>query len=535
MGQGIPIGALPSATLPLSGSELIILSQNGVTGKATLTNALAPGLSIANNTVLGNISGHTAAATALTASQVDTLLGLGTAAFANLGSSGAAVPILNAVNTWGGLQTFNAGITVNGPITIGTVTIGGNLSVTGTTSLGTGSTDFATVIGGVAGATIATNGGTLTLAPVGASTLVTGALAASTTMTVGTGLTVTTGGAAITGNTSVASGTFTASGGLDTFSPANANVVISPTGTGLLTINPATAGTLNNMVIGGSTPLAGTFTGLTATGAVALSPANANVVISPTGTGLVTINPATAGTLNNVVIGGGTPLAITGTTITANTAFRGTDFGSGSTTTLGFTTSAGTQFQVLNTASASRNITITGSNGGNPTVNVTAGSLAITPATVFASTISATGITNTLGETFSGTTAPITLNASAGTSGNVLTSAGAGATPTWQAAATYITWLDAPQTVGFTASANTGYCIDTKTTGAVSMTLPTTPAAGTKVLFIDCKSNFSLANLTVIRGGSDTIMGIAANMTVNTTNASSILTYDVTTTDWRLN
>src|SRR6266853_2762221 len=42
-----------------------------------------------------------------------------------------------------------------------------------------------------------------------------------------------------------------------------------------------------------------------------------------------------------------------------------------------------TQLQVLHTALATRNVTITGSNGGNPTIGVTGGSLAITPAVVF--------------------------------------------------------------------------------------------------------------------------------------------------------
>ncbi len=37
------------------------------------------------------------------------------------------------------------------------------------------------------------------------------------------------------------------------------------------------------------------------------------------------------------------------------------------------------QFQVLHTASSTRNVTVTGSNGGNPTIGVTAGNLAITP------------------------------------------------------------------------------------------------------------------------------------------------------------
>ena len=51
----------------------------------------------------------------------------------------------------------------------------------------------------------------------------------------------------------------------------------------------------------------GAFTTLAASAAVALNPANANVVLSPTGTGLVTIAPATAGTLNNMSVGATTP------------------------------------------------------------------------------------------------------------------------------------------------------------------------------------------------------------------------------------
>jgi hypothetical protein len=47
--------------------------------------------------------------------------------------------------------------------------------------------------------------------------------------------------------------------------PANAAVAISPTGTGTLTINPATASTMNNVAIGGTTALAGRFTGVTST------------------------------------------------------------------------------------------------------------------------------------------------------------------------------------------------------------------------------------------------------------------------------
>lgn len=105
-----------------------------------------------------------------------------------------------------------------------------------------------------------------------------------------------------------------------TLSPASHNVAISPTGTGTVTINPATASAIDNASIGVTTPLAGKFTTLTATGAVSLSPASANVVLSPTGTGVVTVNPATAGTLDNLAIGGTTALAGKFTTLAASTS-----------------------------------------------------------------------------------------------------------------------------------------------------------------------------------------------------------------------
>lgn len=137
------------------------------------------------------------------------------------------------------------------------------------------------------------------------------------------------------GASSASSGAFTTltASGAVALSPANANVVISPTGTGLVTINPATAGSIDNVDIGVTTPKSVKSTTLTATGAVALSPANANVVLSPTGTGVVTIAPATAGAMNNVAIGATTPRTVAATTITATGEVRstqpigGADFG----------------------------------------------------------------------------------------------------------------------------------------------------------------------------------------------------------------
>ena len=84
-------------------------------------------------------------------------------------------------------------------------------------------------------------------------------------------------------------------------------------GAGDVTAGLATLGAAGWAVTAGSaftSPSDGSFKGLTATGAVALSPASANVVLAPTGTGVVTINPATAGTINNVSVGVTTPAVV---------------------------------------------------------------------------------------------------------------------------------------------------------------------------------------------------------------------------------
>lgn len=131
-----------------------------------------------------------------------------------------------------------------------------------------------------------------------------------------------------------------------------------------------TGGTWDNGIIGGSTPAAITSTTLTATAAVALSPANANVVISPTGTGLVTIAPATAGSINNVVIGGSTPLAITGTLVAGNafvpnlSSVPTNGMYLPASNTLGFAAQSALQFQVLGTASAANYMQIAGGASG---------------------------------------------------------------------------------------------------------------------------------------------------------------------------
>ena len=87
-------------------------------------------------------------------------------------------------------------------------------------------------------------------------------------------------------------------------------LLVTPTGGAQTTLAAALAA-------GGSGGGPVNATTLTATGNVTLSGSNAAVAISPTGTGTVVINPATAGTIDNEVIGGATPLAGTFTTLSA--------------------------------------------------------------------------------------------------------------------------------------------------------------------------------------------------------------------------
>lgn len=84
--------------------------------------------------------------------------------------------------------------------------------------------------------------------------------------------------------------------GAVTMSPANANVTISPTGTGTVTINPATAGSLNNITIGGTTAAAATFTNLTVTGTLSGS-GFSGLFVSPGAIGSVTPNTGAFTTL----------------------------------------------------------------------------------------------------------------------------------------------------------------------------------------------------------------------------------------------
>jgi len=238
-----------------------------------------------------------------------------------------------------------------------------------------------------AGATVTlTSGGSGTFKGPGASGLGTQSMPSGTTLSLysdGFNWISTSGGG---GSSTATSLTVT---GTVSLSPANANVTISPTGTGYVTINPAALGTIDNVTVGGTTPAAGNFssigatsrgtglfTSLGANSTVTLTPANANVTISPTGTGTVaispagalTISPTTASTMDNVRIGGTTPLAVTCTTLQVNSSISGTGFSTflASPPAIGGTAAAAGTFTTLSCTSLTETSSIAFKTNINP-------------------------------------------------------------------------------------------------------------------------------------------------------------------------
>jgi hypothetical protein len=96
-----------------------------------------------------------------------------------------------------------------------------------------------------------------------------------------------------------------------TFSPANANVTLSPSGTGSVTIAPASVGTINNMNIGATTRGNGYFKILEANDAVSLS-ANLAVTGAANNTGSLRVTGG-VGISGDLRVGGTIFGAVTGT------------------------------------------------------------------------------------------------------------------------------------------------------------------------------------------------------------------------------
>ena len=252
--NGTTIGGTTAAAV----TGTTITANTQFTGAGTGLTGTATSLSIGGNaatatsaTTATNIAGGaTGSIPYQTASGTTTLLAAGTDGYVLKLASG--VPSWSA-STSGTVTSVSGTGTVSGISLSGTVTSSGSLTLGGTLDLSS-----PPAIGGTTANTI------------------TGTTITASTKFVGTNFDASGSGG---GNLRTSSGSsvlqWGGGGGVNltldgafNMNPANATISIAPTGTGTLTVNPATAGTMNNMAIGGTTPLAGAFTTLSATSTV---------------------------------------------------------------------------------------------------------------------------------------------------------------------------------------------------------------------------------------------------------------------------
>ena len=305
-----------SATIP----------NTDIAGLGTMSTQNSDAVTITGGTANGlTIGGSTPAAVTATTLRVNSTISLagntGTAGQI-LTSNGGSAPTWTSVAGVGTVTSVDGsggttGLSLTGgPITAsGTLTLGGTLAVanggTGSTTAanaltalgaypasnpsgfgtgtvtsvgGTGTVNGLTLTGTVTTSGNLTLGGTLDLSAPPAIGGTTAAAVTGTTITANTKFVsphfdaANSAGGALRNASGVAQLQWGGGGGSNltvdvamNINPANAAVSIAPTGTGTVTINPATAGTMNNVVIGGTTPAAGSFTTLSMNGG-AISP-----------------------------------------------------------------------------------------------------------------------------------------------------------------------------------------------------------------------------------------------------------------------
>jgi hypothetical protein len=272
----IDAAAITSGTID---SSRISGSYTGITAVGTLT-----GLTV-SSTISGSISGNAATATTATtatsattatnlaggaAGSVPYQSGAGATTFLSAGSNGQVLTLASGVPSW---ATPTTG-TVTSVATAGTVNgltlTGGPITGSGTVTLG-GTLDLSAppTIGNTTANTIA--GTTVTASTSFASPIFKATSSAGGTLQNASGAAQMQWGSGGGNNLSLEVAT--------NINPANAAVAISPTGTGTvaispagaLTVNPTTASTMNNVAIGGTTPLAGTFTDLRVNNTISLA------------------------------------------------------------------------------------------------------------------------------------------------------------------------------------------------------------------------------------------------------------------------
>jgi len=255
-------------------------AYSGITGLGTLTDLTV------TNTISGSINGNAATATtagsATTATTATNIAGgasgsipyqtaSSTTALLGAGSNGQVLTLASGIPSWA-TPTTGTVTSVSGTGTVSGISLSGTVTSSGSLTLG-GTLDLSSppAIGGTSANTV--RGTTVTAT----SSFVSSYFDASGS-----------GGGALRNASGTAQIQWGGGGGNNVsidvsanLNGSNAQIDISPTGTGHVHINPAgsgsvqiaptSAGTMDNLVIGGTTPLAGTFTTLRVNNTISLA------------------------------------------------------------------------------------------------------------------------------------------------------------------------------------------------------------------------------------------------------------------------
>ena len=117
-----------------------------------------------------------------------------------------------------------------------------------------------------------------------------------------------------------------------------------------------------------------------------------------------------------------------------------------------------------------------------------------------------------------------------GESGDTVT-LGSGASQSGFGRTGTVDWQTTIKTGDFTAASGEGYFINT-TSGAITMTLPSSPSVGDIVALKDYANTFDSQNLTIARNGSN-ISGSASNAVISVEGQALTLVYGDATKGWQ--
>lgn len=255
--NGVTIGG--STAGAITGTTITATTFNGAGTGLTGT---ASGLSIGGNAATATTA--TSATTATTATNlaggatgsVPYQSGVATTAMLAAGSNGQVLTLASGIPSWA-TPTTGTVTSVSGTGTVSGISLSGTVTSSGSLTLG-GSLDLSAppVIGGTTPNTI--TGTTITANTKFVSSYFDASGSGGGSLRTASGTAVLQWGGG--------GGTNLTLDGAFNMNPANSAISIAPTGTGTLTINPATAGTINAMSIGLTTPGAAKFTDVNFTG-----------------------------------------------------------------------------------------------------------------------------------------------------------------------------------------------------------------------------------------------------------------------------